>query len=904
MKLIETIKSKYPVEDYIASKTGFQWHSVGVWSNLDECPLCSGHHCFRLNPAKTRWHCFQCYQGGDVIKFRALYENITYREAIEGFKNELGIKDRTSKDIEWVLIRQLANEYLTEKLFTCQTKYQFKGQNISPLDYLLTVRKHSLDAVLLFNIGFNDGGLIDFLKQKYSDEILTAVGLLTKQKTSIISEGCFTYPFTVNDEIKYFRIKDPNKIKQFQMPNFARSKECIWYNQDAIRENTELWVTEGEDDVISLWDRNIIAIASCGQLQFEQVNFLMKTNFEVIYLCFDNDQAGKIDTDTFVRFHNGKNIFIINLPQGKDIDDVIQSGDVTVEELRNSATIPAPEQRSMIRPKNDGYYIIGKHSERKLTNWVLNLEAVIWQGEEEKIRKCIIKSDKYQITVYIPSVSFSSASELRKFLLANCERLLFFKGSDLDLVELIHYLELSFNPKIVIESECVGEIEQGFITENVFVSNTAEILPLNNGFLALDENRSIRVVELVRRGGSRSELPYFPLIEPVGGIEKYKEKVFSLLVQNRNLKVALCLGWLKATLWSKVFYEKKRFFPLLCLHGKYQSGKSVLANWLMSILGLRTCNPEMLSDRGTTEVGLARKMAYYSSLPVFADDYRADETGARFHTFLRGVFDRTSPTKGLKEDFGVRRVVIRGCFMLTGEHAPADPALLSRMLTVELTKIERNDRYYKELGKLEPDFASIGFHWIKQRNALWGGVLGEYEALETELAKKIDDYRQVSVLALCLASILTEPFFESQKADLVDFAVLLSKLEIKERLSDEVIPILWEALDILKKRNELQNQEIYHDVFSNELQIHLPSLLSKIIGSQFTRHYNNKLPNRREIAKLLRQEAYVKAWKVVRIDNILSWRWILDLKHSGIPDIFKHSYEMGIRQDNFSSESG
>jgi hypothetical protein len=119
------------------------------------------------------------------------------------------------------------------------------------------------------------------------------------------------------------------------------------------------------------------------------------------------------------------------------------------------------------------------------------------------------------------------------------------------------------------------------------------------------------------------------------------------------------------------------------------------------MIGIENCNPEMISDKGTSEVALARKFAYYSSLPVFADDYRADENGMRFHTFMRGIYDRTSPTKGLKTDEGVRRVTIRGCLLLTGEHSPTDPALLSRMVSLELTRNERNDQFFKDILKME-----------------------------------------------------------------------------------------------------------------------------------------------------------------------------------------------------------
>jgi len=879
--IIEKIKTAYPLAEYIENQTGMKWKNIGNWRTLEECPLCSGHDCFRLSSTDAAF-CFQCYSYmGNSIQARMLLENLTFGESIDKFNDELGIKKYKKEDIEWVSLRELACEYTREVLFTSQTKYQFRSQMFTPLEYLTEYRKHSHEAIINFRLGFNDDGLVDYLKEKgYSESTIKATGL------DKLPDNCFLYPFIVDNEIKYFRIKDPNKQKKWQMPLSVRSNDAVWYNQDAIKQGQDIWLCEGEDDAISLWDCGVDIVASCGPLTPVQVNFLKTKEIPCIFLAFDNDNAGNQDVEKFIRNYSRDNLFLIEIPKDNDIDDLIRESDdpkSLIEELKRNASVPKAEMRSVIRHKEDGYYIIRKDGEKRLTNWTMTLEAVIIRSDEERLRKVKLKSGNYVTTVFMPSIMFANTSRLREFINSVSNKLLWFTGFDNDLANLVQYLDLVSEPKIVSETDHVGEIDEGFIAENVFISNSNEFKPLTNGFLSVDDKNSIRIVELVKRGGSRSEVPYFPLVEPEGGIDNFKEHIFNLLVKNRNLKMALAIGWMKSTLWSRMFYEKKRFFPILTFHGRFSGGKSQTAQWLMSMIGLRDCNPEMLSDKGTTEVGLARKFAYYSSLPIFVDDYRNDESGQRFHTFFRGVFDRSSPTKGLREDFGVRRVNIRGCLLLTGETCPTDVALLSRMISIELTLQERNDKYYKDIVKIEPQLACIGLNWLKGRIPSFPTFMENYSEIEGILANEIDDSRQASVMAIPVASALTEPYFQKQKKDLVDFAVDLVKTELKERRSEEVIGTLWEASDVLHKRGFLNEQLIHYDVVDGTLEIFLAGLLAEISGNQYSKQY--KLPNKREVTKILKQEPYVIDNLVTKVKGLVARRWILNI--NDCPDILK-----------------
>lgn len=898
--IIEKIRASETLENYIEKRTGLQFKQIGIWKNLPECPFCGGHECARLSQ-EDKFYCFQCSTPAfDLIQFRKLYDKLfTYKDSIQKFAEELKIKKYEKQDVDWYSLRQDYLEIAQDILFTCHTTYQWRGGKYTPLDYLLEYRKHSYEAILHFKLGFNDGTLIEKISNLYDKQVVKASGL------TFIPEGCFVYPVLIKGEIGYFRSKDPTYLKKQQMPKTARTKESFWYNQDAIKDEIEITLVEGEDDVISLWDSGVEASGSVGNLNKEQIDYLKRFRLLTIYSMFDSDFEGKRDMERLVKNYNNCDIFVVKFPPDrKDIDEVLREAENPkdiLEQLRIKADVPSPEMRSLIREKSDGYYIskyVGeKEVELKLTNWIGTVEAIIIQSEDLRVRKIKIKHGAYENTVFMDGTVLSNSGKFREFLLNNCNETCLFQGTDNDLNSLVQFWGIAYKPKIVREVECVGEINEGFIADNIFISNTNEIKQLQNGYLSLNEKDSIKIPELTTQAGTRTDVPYYPLTEPIGGIDAFKENVFKMLIKNRNLKIAIAIGWLKATLWSKSFFDIYKLFPILMIHGKKESGKTVLISWLMSMIGLENIKPISLREGGTTGVGIERKLAYYSSLPVWADDYRNREgEGVRFHGFFRNVFDRSSATKGIKNDaLKVRQVMVRGCLIVDGETATNDAGLNSRLVTFEITQQERNDKYYDDILKIEPDFAKIGFDWVKHRIDLFSDFLSKYKQISAKFKQEIASPRQAQAWAVAVASALTEPYFTSMEDKICGFAVKLANYEIEQQKQEEIIGMLWEALDVLHKTGKVDEQIAFHRVIDkdyknmNQLEIHLPILLGRIEGESVTRKY--ELPSSREVAKILKQEPYCLGYDTTRVDGKVAGRWIFDLNSEQTPDILKHVFE-------------
>jgi len=890
--IIESIKQSESLEVYIARLTGFHWKNEGAGKDLFECPLCGGHNCFKLAP-QGFVKCFQCQSVAfDIIQFRSLYQNITWREALNRFADELGLKKYYRKDIDWIGIRETACQISKDILYSCQMKYKFRGKKYTPLSYLVDYRQHSYDAINYFRLGFNDGTLVDKLKEKYSMETIKSSGI------DKIQDGVFLYPFIASEEIKYFRLKDPNKLKKSQMSESVRSAGAYWYNQDCIKDNNDVICVEGEDDVISLWDVGENAIASIGNITIEQINYLKTLSPSTVYSCFDNDDEGRRDRDRLIKNYDNTKTFILNLPSGEnDIDEALKnaiSKKALIHQMKINAEAPSPEMVSNIKQRPDGYFIEKTYKnfsqEVRLTNWIGFIEAIIIREEGIRDRKVKIKIGKFETTVFMDGNVLSNASRFREFLLNNCDITCLFQGTDNDLNALVQYWGLIYNPIIVKETECVGEIEEGFIADNVFFGFNNDIKPIIGGYLNIDDKHSIKIPTISNQAGSRHEIPYFPFHQPAGGIDKFKENVFDLLIKNRNLKVAIAIGWIKATLWSKMFFDKHKFFPLMMIHGKKEAGKTIFSSWLMSMLGMRDVSPISLRAGGTTAVGLERRLAYYSSLPIWTDDYKNEEfEGQKFHTFFRNIFNRVSASKGIKnEERKIRQVIVRGCLLVDGETSPTDAALNSRMVTFELTQAERVDKYFNDIVKLEPDFAYVGFDWLKNRITTYPNFIANFGELNELFRKSISSPRQAQVWAVAVASTLTEPFFAKQKDKIINFAVRLANHEIKEQESEETIGMLWEALDILHKMGRTNEQYIKFNGYEAQLQIHLAALLGAISGDSSTRRY--KLPNVRETAKILKQEPYCLGNKLSTVDNKTARRWIIDLSHKQLPEILKNMF--------------
>lgn len=153
----------------------------------------------------------------------------------------------------------------------------------------------------------------------------------------------------------------------------------------------------------------------------------------------------------------------------------------------------------------------------------------------------------------------------------------------------------------------------------------------------------------------------------------------------------ICLGWVTSVFFIKEVFKNYGCFPFLFLTGKHSSGKSTIAEWLMNIFGLEN-SANAISQ--TTSVAIQRSLSFYSSLPIFLDEYRNSKDIIYKTGFLRNAYNFQSSGKGVKSSFGLRGAKVRGTIIVAGEETPNDNALLSRSILVHVSRNKRKTNHY------------------------------------------------------------------------------------------------------------------------------------------------------------------------------------------------------------------
>jgi len=202
--------------------------------------------------------------------------------------------------------------------------------------------------------------------------------------------------------------------------------------------------------------------------------------------------------------------------------------------------------------------------------------------------------------------------------------------------------------------------------------------------------------------------------------------------------VTLALGWIVACLFSDEIFKKYASFPLLCISGKRESGKSTLATWLMALAG--QSGMEKAGDGiDSSQAGVLRSLSWFSSLPYWLDEYRNDATGKKWDSFLRNIYQRQGPTKGTLGKH-VRSYDINACLMFSGEETPQDNALLSRCIVIPLSKRKKkeNPKNFEQVEnyRMQNLLSRLVYEVLKQRKKLLPIILEAVDGCKRRLLKE------------------------------------------------------------------------------------------------------------------------------------------------------------------------
>ena len=289
---------------------------------------------FFVLPDKNIFKCFSSGHGGDVIKFVALMEQVSYSEAAKILCDRYNIPTdqdgKTKKDPSYFK-RQIAN-YLSKALLknTESDSFQYLQERFSFLkqDTITTI-------INKFMIGLWNSQMYKELVALYGESRIKHMRFPKVTENSFI-----VLPIIENNKIVTFMfrsISDNSEYKYIYSAEPNKSLVDVVYNYNPYDQNTEIYVTEGIFDAIALYGIGITNVVSLLGLNINDKKLSKLNKYNTINLVLDTDRSGyraSLKAARYFMLQNKIVYLLLNTPY-KDVDEAIKAGVYDKETIRH-----------------------------------------------------------------------------------------------------------------------------------------------------------------------------------------------------------------------------------------------------------------------------------------------------------------------------------------------------------------------------------------------------------------------------------------------------------------------------------------------------------------------------------------------------------------------------------------
>lgn len=298
---------------------------------------------FGVTPAMSRFKCFGCGAGGDVITFVQQVEQLTFWEACTLLAERNGIplpKRHEPNDAETDLraalfeMHEIAAKLFRENLFST---------GAGDARAYLNKRGITQSVAEQFGLGLSERPgqeLLRKLRQQFSNEQIVASGLVGRREDGSVYDrfrGRLMFP--IHNESGKIIAFGGRTLLADEQPKYLNSPETAIYKKsnvlynlhrakDAVRKGDRAVLVEGYMDVLGVFAAGVHnVVASCGTaLTTPQVRSL-KRHSEHIVVNFDPDAAGANATERSIQMllEEKMQVRVLALEGGLDPDEYIKT---------------------------------------------------------------------------------------------------------------------------------------------------------------------------------------------------------------------------------------------------------------------------------------------------------------------------------------------------------------------------------------------------------------------------------------------------------------------------------------------------------------------------------------------------------------------------------------------------
>lgn len=333
------LKSNVKLEDIVSISTKLEKISHGF---VGKCPLHTEKSAsFNIYSKTNRYKCFGCGKSGTNIDFFMETQGMKYIDAVEAVAKFGNFElEYDNKKIEKPIPR-------LEKVSKVM------------LDYFENKRKISNNTLLRF-------GITESFEW----------GVVSKKNVQMI---CFNY--FRNNELVNIKFRGIEEKKDMLM---AKGAELIFYNLDAIKDDIECVISEGEIDCLSLYEAGVFNAISVPNGAAQNLKNNLKyidscydyfTNKTKIIIAVDNDAAGVGLKNSLITIFGTERCYVAKFPNDcKDSNDVlVKYGKEKLKECIDNAVLAQLEFKvkevkelklnSIINPDDEDYSFVQDDAE-------------------------------------------------------------------------------------------------------------------------------------------------------------------------------------------------------------------------------------------------------------------------------------------------------------------------------------------------------------------------------------------------------------------------------------------------------------------------------------------------------------------------------------------------------------
>lgn len=345
---------------------------------IEPCPSCGHRGSCKATPVGL--NCFSCkWTGTHISALTSHYtnnRNKTYGDAIRDLEEFTGEKfpaespeeiEANRKHQRQQDILRRAAEFYHSQLMLRKTEYDFRGIKMTPLDYLIRVRKRSIDSIGDFKVGFSANWLelrMILLNSQFTEEEIDEAKVR-------IPEGLIVYFYHHHKtkEIIHYNTKNPFGVKinpnaTDPIAGYSYGPKVLLY-APKFSFKEPVFLVEGENDLMSVYESGYTNVACLGGRPSDETLSVLEKCESEIYTAFDHDSAGDAYLETINRLFPEKIIKKVHFPEEfNDIDEYYVNsidGQFDIKKLMASAEEISTTEFKIRRINNNVWEILNRY---------------------------------------------------------------------------------------------------------------------------------------------------------------------------------------------------------------------------------------------------------------------------------------------------------------------------------------------------------------------------------------------------------------------------------------------------------------------------------------------------------------------------------------------------------------